>query len=405
MATGGVTPRISFTKRSLEKLFGQQGRREVIHDPKTPGLRAELREGGSIAFYVFKRVAGGGPVREKVGEFPEVSIDAARRKARETIAKLAQGINVAHERRYKRAEPTLGELFADWLDKHAKPHKRTWVEDERQFNKSLQPWRNRKLSAISRADVRALHTRLGGKHGHYAANRVLSLLTTLYNWAGDEVAANPCKGVKKFREQSRERFLQPDELPAFFEAVKAEPNKTVADFFLTCLYTGARRGNVASMRWQDVNLDNATWWIPQTKSGEPVTVHLSQPMVDLLREREAIAEPGAVYVFPGRRSNGKVQHLSSPKFAWKRLVERAGLRDLRLHDLRRTLGSFQAAAGASLSVIGKSLGHKSTASTAVYARLNLEPVRASVDLATAAIVAAADSESNDNRKADRDEQQ
>lgn len=394
MATGqasGVTSRVTFSKRSLEKLFGQQGQRLVIHDPKTPGLRAELREGGSIAFYVFKRVAGGGPVREKVGEFPEVTIDAARRTAKEKISKLAQGINIAHERRHKRAEPTLGELFAYWLESHAKPHKRTWAGDERQFNTLLKPWHNRKLSAIGRADVRSLHTRLGEKHGHYAANRLLALLAALFNRSADigYEGLNPCKGVKKFREQSRERFLQPAELPAFFAAVKAEPNRTIADFFLACLYTGARRGNVASMRWRDVNLDNASWRIPQTKSGEPVTVHLAAPALELLKARKEIAEPDAEYVFPGRRSNGKVQHLSSPKFAWARLVKRAGLADLRLHDLRRTLGSFQAAAGASMAVIGKSLGHKAgSPATAVYARLNLDPVRASVDVATAAIVAA-----------------
>ena len=146
--------------------------------------------------------------------------------------------------------------------------------------------------------------------------------------------------MRKFREESRERFLQPSELPAFFQAVRAEPNKTIADFFLTCLYTGARKGNVAGMQWCDLDLAAATWRIPETKSGESVTVHLPAPAIELLLKRQLDAEPGAQYVFPGRRSNGKTLHLSSPKDAWKRLVKRAGLRDLRLHDLRRSLGSY-----------------------------------------------------------------
>jgi len=82
--------------------------------------------------------------------------------------------------------------------------------------------------------------------------------------------------------------------------------------------------------------------------------------------------------FPGE---GKVGHLADPKKAWHRVLKRAGICDLRVHDLRRTLGSWQAAAGANSYIIGKSLGHKSQQSTAIYARLNLDPVRASVNQA------------------------
>jgi integrase len=86
---------------------------------------------------------------------------------------------------------------------------------------------------------------------------------------------------------------------------------------------------------------------------------------------------------------GKTGHLVEPKKAWKRLLDRAGLSNLRIHDLRRTLGSWQAKTGASLLVIGKSLNHKSTQSTAIYARLDLEPVRESINLATTAMLNAA----------------
>jgi integrase len=101
------------------------------------------------------------------------------------------------------------------------------------------------------------------------------------------------------------------------------------------------------------------------------------------------------YVFPGGKKN-QAGHLVSPKTAWERLCKRAGFDNLRMHDLRRTLGSYQAAGGASLTVIGKSLGHRSTASTAVYARLNLDPVRDSVNTAVAAMLAAASKEGGGN---------
>ena len=118
-----------------------------------------------------------------------------------------------------------------------------------------------------------------------------------------------------------------------------------------------------------------------------MTVVLCPEAVAILeRRRQAIVNP---YVFPGR---GKTGHLMEPKLAWERLLARAGIADLRIHDLRRTLGSWQAAAGSSLQVIGKSLGHARPETTAIYARLQLEPVRQSVNAAAAAIAAAGKAE-------------
>ena len=395
-----MAEKVMFTKTALEALIEDHEReRVVVNDKKQPGLIAELRPGGTLTFYLY-RWADGRPHRIRIGAFPAVSIDQARDKATTLLADLVRGIDPAALKRQRRQEPTFADLFAQWLE-HAKENKRTWAEDERQYKTLLTGWKLRRLSTITRRDIQARHKSIKKAHGKYAANRALALLSAMFGRAGDDPlnydGPNPCKGVRKWKEETRDRFLQPHEMPAFFEAVEAEPNKTIADFFLACLYTGARRGNVAAMRWADLNLDTATWRIPQTKSGDPVTVHLSAPALSLLKARKEIAEPGAEFVFPGRRSNGKTQHLSSPKDAWKRLVQRAGLTDLRMHDLRRSMGSFMVAAGASLPVIGKALGHKpGSPVTAIYARLNLDPVRASVDLATAAILAAAKTEAKVN---------
>lgn len=386
-----MASKISFTKLALESLItANPGKRLVAHDSRQPGLIADLRPGGSLSFYLY-RWANGRPHRLRIGAFPEVTVENAREQARLLIADLTRGLDPAAIKRARRKEATVGELFDHWLDSHAKKHKRTWSEDQRQFDRFLLAWKNRRLSTITSSDVRTLHARIGEHNGHYAANRLLALIRAMFNRAGEDQigysGVNPTIGVKKFREESRDRSLQVTELPAFFSAVEAEPDGTLRDFFKICLFTGARRGNVAAMAWSDVDLAAATWRIPITKSGEPVIVHLSAPALEILRSRHAIAN-GTHWVFPGGKKN-RAGHLSCPKTAWSRLVTTAGLKDLRLHDLRRTLGSFQAAAGASLPIIGKSLGHKSIASTAVYARLNLDPVRASVDVATAAILRAA----------------
>ena len=154
------------------------------------------------------------------------------------------------------------------------------------------------------------------------------------------------------------------------------------DFFLMLLLTGARRANVQAMRWEDISVERTVWRIPETKSGEPVTVPLvTEAMEILTRRKGAIDSP---FVFP---SHGKSGHLIEPNPAWQRLISRAGIADLRMHDLRRTFGSWQAAAGVSLNIIGKSMGHKNQSTTAVYARLSLEPVRAAVTAATSAMMA------------------
>lgn len=194
--------------------------------------------------------------------------------------------------------------------------------------------------------------------------------------------ANPARGIKSYPENERERFIQSDELPRFFQALAEEENPDMRDYFLISLLTGARKSNVLAMRWADVNLDRTEWRIPITKNGTPQTVALAPVAVEILRGREQ----GGAWVFPGI---GKTGHLVEPKKGWCRVLARAGLSDLRIHDLRRTLGSWQAKTGASLSIIGKSLNHKTYQATGIYARLDLDPVRASVERAADAMLTAA----------------
>lgn len=209
------------------------------------------------------------------------------------------------------------------------------------------------------------------------------MLQTVFNraieWGWGQ--SNPAKGVRKFKEQSRDRFLQSDELPRLFKALQLEPNDAVRDYVLLSLFTGARKGNVLSMRWEQINFDRATWAIPMTKNGESHTVPLVESALQILHIRRARIKTD--WVFP---SHGVTGHLVEPKKAWKRILERAEIKDLRLHDLRRSLGSWQAVTGASLPVIGKTLAHKHVNTTAIYARLNLDPVRESMDKATKAML-------------------
>jgi integrase len=139
------------------------------------------------------------------------------------------------------------------------------------------------------------------------------------------------------------------------------------------------------MRWNEINLKQGTWTIPETKNGESQIIPLSEQVLEILLNR--LKEKENQWVFPSKLS--KSGHLEEPKSAWKRILKRADIENLRVHDLRRTLGSWQASAGISSYIIGKSLGHKDAKSTAVYARLHLDPVREAVGKANDAILLAA----------------
>jgi integrase len=191
--------------------------------------------------------------------------------------------------------------------------------------------------------------------------------------------------IRRNKEVSRDRFLQSDEFTAFCTALSEEPNHTIRDYIWISLFTGARRDNVLSMKWTEVNLIEGTWRIPMTKNGTPQIIPLPAPAIDLLQERRTLFDKTEVFIFPG---SGLTGHLVEPKKAWAKILQRANIADLRLHDLRRTMGSWQAKTGASLVVIGKSLNQKSTQTTAIYARLDMDPVRASMNTATNAMLKA-----------------
>lgn len=347
---------------------------------------------GKKTYYFVKRMDGK-PTRYKLGTAEELSVADARDAAAKQAGKLADGRNPQSERRVKRGEPTLKELHAEWMKYAAtraeKPKgERSLLNDRLNFQKHCKPLETKRLGTIRRGDIEKLHRSIGEKSGHYAANRVLALLKAMFYHAinADGIAyngTNPCCGVQKYQEVARDRFLGQDEAEAFFSALQAEDDR-FRDFFLLSLLTGARKSNVLSMRWVDVNLTGGYWRIPQTKNGSVVVVPLVAPAAAILENRLKTAN-GCPWVFPGHR-NG--DHLRSPKDAWQRILKTANLTDLRPHDLRRTLGSWMACQNVSLTIIGKVLGHKSPSATAVYSRLAMDPQRQAMDAATTAMLAA-----------------
>ena len=376
--------RFNFTKPKLDAL-GSAEKRIAYHDGKTPGLILLVYPSGVKTFFLQKKLAGRAE-RIRLGNFPAMTIEQARTKAAQVHGAIAHNENPAAVRRSVKAEPTFGEVFDTFLKKKrnraGKPLSTKTVESYQVTVKEhMSGLVNLKLSQITADRLRSLKISSDAQN-----NRVRAIISSVFNWVVSEGladVANPAKAIKNRFIKSRERFLQPDELPKFFTALETSG---LRDFFMMCLLTGARKSNVLSMRWKDINLEEAIWMIPKTKNGDSQRVPLTPEAIQILHERYRQAIINAVWVFPGA---GKTGHLVEPKRAWTSILEKAGLDEhLRIHDLRRTLGSWQARAGASLTVIGKSLGHKSQQATAIYGRLDLDPVRQSVEQATSAMLAA-----------------
>ncbi|WP_409408731.1 site-specific integrase [Acidithiobacillus ferriphilus] len=385
-----MAEKINFTKTSLLALEPNPGKRRRVYDEKQKGLAIYISPIGAKTFYCIRKVNG--KVEEiRIGDAATVTIETARTTAAGIINQIAAGTNPAEQRRIKKAEMMFSDLFSEWVKDCRAKGKKSLSNDERNYRLHLQGIAKKKLSEIERSHIRALHQKVSTGAGIYQGNRVLALVRAVFNFGITALdipgLSNPAAGLKMNREESRDRRLHPDEMPRFFEALAAEENPDMRDYVMLSLLTGARRSNVLAMTWAEINMERRTWTIPgsKAKAKDNITVPLTDAAIDVLQARAEVSGAKG-WVFPG---TGKTGHLVEPKKGWARLLQRAGIEDLRLHDLRRSLASFQIDAGVSLAVIGKGLGHHSQQTTAVYARLAQDPVADAWQKGTDAILVAA----------------
>ena len=368
----------NFTKTKLENIPLPNKGSISYYDTKEKGLCLIVYEKGSKTFYFYKKV-NGKPQRFKIGSLFDVSVEQARSKVAEFKNDLFKGENPNEKAKNLKQEITFKELFNEYMERYSKLHKKSWIYDEREVNKFLSSWFNKKISRITKQEIKELHDKIYKENGLYQANRLLERIRAIYNKAIEWgfKGTNPSLGIKKFKEKQRDRFLQKDELKNLLQALAIEENKLIRNYIYLSLFTGARKSNVLSMKWEDINFNTKEWNIKDSKNGENLIIPLVKEAIDILNEckQENISE----YVFPSK--NSKYGYLQDPKKTWNKILKNANLKDVRLHDLRRTLGSYQAITGSSLLVIGKSLGHKSSKATEVYSKLSTDPVRKSMETA------------------------
>lgn len=403
---------IRMTKTAVEGAPAPAAGCVYYPDADTPGLWLRVNAGGRRVF-VFQRKLAGRKVRVTIGAYPAVLPEQARREVVKMNADAVRGDDPGAARRKAReSRATFGALFAVYLsDYAAEHHKDKGREARRKFDRYMGTLAGRPWEEITVPYLRRLQETWKSRHGATMANRLVEVVRGAWSWGVRQEEpgvpeVNRAAKLTPYPETERARFLNAEELQALFVALDAE-EPVWRDYFMLALLTGARRANVAGMRWQDLDLQAGLWTVPGefSKNGEALQIILAPAAVEILQRRLAEARTGGLlhlFVFPPLQAGTKaktspVGHLTETRRAWLRVCNAAReanpdkpslLKDAKLHDLRRTMASWQAAGGSSLAVIGKSLGHKSLTATAIYARLDLDPVRSSVEKAAAAMLAA-----------------
>jgi integrase len=269
----------------------------------------------------------------------------------------------------------MGDLCQSYMDKHSKIHKKSWKEDERRINVYILPkLKTLAAVAITVNDLAELHLKIG-ENSIYEANRTIELLRAVFEkgriWGFIPLdAVNPAKGIVRFKEKKRDRWLTPDELPRVARAIAEEENIYVRAAIWLYLLTGVRKTELLTAKWEDIDFTRGELRLKDTKAGNDHYVPLSTAAVQILSTLPRIhSNP---YLIPGGKEGAHLVNISKP---WNRIRKKAAVLDVRLHDLRRTVGSWLAQNGMSLHLIGRVLNHQSSDTTKIYARFGQDTLR------------------------------
>ena len=376
----GTPTSLTLSNRAVEKLTVE--RDTVFWDRELTGFGVRVYPSGGKV-YVAQARGPLGPKRVTVGRHGVIGAEQARQRAALVIARVKAGetpvpepLAVKH-----RAGPTVGELSERFLEEYAavryKPGTLAWTRTV--VGRYIVPeFGKLALAAVERTQVVELHHRLS--HAPSIANMVVRTLSLMYRLAEDwglvPEGCNPCRSVVKYPQRKRERFLTDEEftrLGQVLDEVETEGGASTAAVaaIRLLMLTGCRKSEILTLRWEHVALDAGELRLPETKTGARV-ISLPPMAVKLLAGLPR--DPDSPWVIPGRYPGTHLRELAD---AWKVIRTRAGLDDVRIHDLRHSFASRALALGESLTMIGKLLGHSQVETTARYAHLARDTVHES----------------------------
>jgi len=371
------------------------GRDRFVFDARQSGFAVRITPTGTKIFTA-QAYVNGRKRRVTVGYHPQVSVAQARELALQAVADMRRGNDPVIERKARltaaRASAmTVADLSNKWLVDYVRPKlKAHTIRDYQQLlgRHILPALGHLPVAHIARDDIVRLHVAMAEipRRANYALATVRALLNFAIELKLRSPSSNPAVGVKPYRENKRERFLTEVEIAAAADAIAAAEQKGTigphaAAGLRLCLFTGARSGEITAAEWSHIDWQRRLIRLPDSKTNEPRTIHLSEPALEVLRGIPRIGR----YIIAGRSPD---QAYGNLRRAWIFAREHVGLQDVRLHDLRHSYASLALSKGISLATIGKLLGHRDPQTTARYAHLAADAVAAVNDELGAAMQAA-----------------
>ncbi|QIJ75079.1 tyrosine-type recombinase/integrase [Methylobacterium sp. NI91] len=418
--------KIRISKRTVDALEPRE-KPYVVYDEELTGFGVRVAPAsarcpaGLKSFLVEYRPGSGGrgvrSVRLAIGRVGSMTPDDARRVAREKLAQARHGEDPAQQRRQERGTPTVAQVAERWMAEHveAKFAAKTVILYRSYLGKHVLPaLGGKKVNLVSPADIDGLHFSLGKAGKQPTANRLVSMLSALFNFAIRRRMvpggfSNPVLGLERYREEKRERFLTTSELQRLGEVLRQaeieglawspDPNKKakhaprpenrreiypphVTAAIRLLLFTGCRLREILHLRWAEVDFERGLLFLPKSKTGKK-TVVLNAPALDVLA---TLPRAGSFVI----ASSDPEKPRADLKKPWDRITAVAGLSGLRIHDLRHSFASVGAGGGMGLPIVGKLLGHTQASTTARYAHLDADPLRRASERIAATISAAMD---------------
>lgn len=366
------------TKRTVD-MAKTDGKVVVIWDDELRGFGLRVYPNDRKVYVVKCRIKGAQRFIT-IGQHGPITADQARARAFEILSEAKNGRDPVTELDQSRKAPTMKSLGERFLKEYVAVRCKPSTQGE--YRRSVELFINpkigtRKVSDIERRDIAELHQNLS--HIPYQANRTLGVLSKMFNlaevWGLRPDGSNPCLHVKKYTEQKRERFLSPDEFAALGKALReieqdGSETQSAINAIRLLMLTGCRLNEIMTLKWSYVNLGAHELRLPDSKTGAKV-VHFGKAVADLLNNIDQI--DGNPWVITGKKDGSRLTDLQHP---WRRIRARAGLDTVRIHDLRHSFASGALVLGEGLPMIGKLLGHTQVQTTARYAHLANDPVKA-----------------------------
>lgn len=383
--------RLDFDGKTLESLQIPAGKQRLtVTDTRTRGLQFELRPAGGSFSYRYS--IDGRQRAIPIGRLGPLKVADARRRAQELARMVALGHDPLAEKTQQRLCPTLHEFFAQKYMPYVRIDKRSWATDESLYRNHLEPvFGDLKMNQISKGRVREfLHAKVAAGSAKGTVNRMLVLLRYCFNlaieWEVEGVTTNPAKGVKPFQENNKiERFVTQEESMALKEALEQSHNPQLRFIIAFLLVTGSRKNEALRAQWGDIDFEFRVWSVPLSKSGKVRHITLSDTAVRFLHmvrefNRQMLGEAfeGCQFVFPNPKT---LRPFVSIFYSWDSSRKRAGLADVRIHDLRHTFASTLVNNGVSLYEVQKLLGHAHIRTTERYSHLRQERLQESAAFA------------------------